>query len=352
MEIEIEPGRSLKQLTARTLHPDGSIVEFQGKPFEKTLIKGRGIKSVAKTFTMPAVTVGSIIEYMYTIELPKRRVSQISIWPVQNDLFTVKEDLRFRPYQGFVNVPTEWESSSPKSRVAYAYLNQVDPKVPQKKAGNLMELELENVPAFDGEKYMPPEADFKPEVLFYYGGHETASPEMFWEEWRKLGTEYLEKFIGNYSEIQNLAVDLTRSETAPEKKLRRLYVRAQQIRNLSFERDRSAEESKKEGLKDNNNARDVLQHGYGTSYDIDRLFVALARGAGFEASILHVSARNRRSFTKLLLWLGQVDDEAALVKVGDKDVVLDPGTRYCPYGLLRWKSSGPERTRLSTALRL
>jgi hypothetical protein len=345
--IEIEPDQSLRQLTARTLHPDGSIVEFQGKPFEKTIIKARGIKYLAKTFTMPDVTVGSIVEYMYTVVLPKGFVNTISEWPLQSDLFTVKEDLLFKPYQGFVNVPTEWASYDRKSRVAYTYLNQVDPRVPQKKSGNLMELELENVPPFDGEEYMPPEADFKPQVLFYYGGHETASPDLFWEEWRKLGTEYLDKFIGNHSEINSLATDLTRNETDPEKKLRKLYARAQQIRNLSFERERTMEEEKKEGLKRNTSVREVLERGYGNSFDVNRFFVALARGAGFDASILYVSARNRRTFNKLLLWLGQVNDEAALVKVGGKEVILDPGTKYCPYGLLRWKNTSATAFRLA-----
>lgn len=347
IEIEIDPGQSFKQMTARTLHPDGSIVEFQGKPFEKTIIKARGVKYLARTFTMPGVTVGSIIEYMYTVTLPRRLVDTISDWPVQSNLFTVKEDLLFKPYQGLVMVPTEWASSAPKSRVAYTYFNQVDPKTPQKKSGNLMELQLENVPAFDGEEYMPPEADYKPAVIFYYGGRETASPDLFWEEWRKLGTEYLDKFIGNYSEINNLATDLTRNETDPEKKLRKLYARAQQIRNLSFERERTMEEEKKEGLKHNTSVRDVLEHRYGNSYDVNRFFVALARGAGFDASILYVSARNRRTFNKLLLWLGQVNDEAALVKVGGKEVILDPGTKYCPYGLLRWKNTSATAFRLA-----
>jgi uncharacterized protein DUF3857/transglutaminase superfamily protein len=345
--IEIEPGQSLKQLMARTLHPDGSIVDFQGKPFEKTIIKGRGIKYLARTFTMPDVTVGSIVEYMYTVELPRRLVDPISEWPVQSELFTVKENLRFRPYQGLVIVPTEWGTEAPRSRVAYSYLHQSDPRVPQKKAGNLMELELENVPAFDGEALMPPEADYKPVIVFYYGGRETASPELFWQEWRRLFAEYLDKFVGDYGEIRSLAADLTRNESDSEKKLRKLYARAQQIRNLSFERARTAEELKKEGLKHNTNVREVLEHGYGTSNDIDRLFVALARGAGFDASILHVSERSQRSFSELLLWLGQVDDEAVLVNAGGKDTVLDPGTKYCPYGLLRWKNTSATAFRLS-----
>src|SRR5215472_16512129 len=66
-DVEITAGinNDIGNLKARTIHPDGSIVEFTGKPFDKTIFKGRGIKWNAKTFTMPDVTVGSIIEYKY-----------------------------------------------------------------------------------------------------------------------------------------------------------------------------------------------------------------------------------------------------------------------------------------------
>ena len=276
-EIEIRPGEVLKQLTARTIHPDGTITEFKGKPFEKTLFKNRDIKRTARTFTFPDVTVGSIIEYRYTITLPPHVVSGISSWPIQSELFTVKEYLRFRAYQGVVEAPTEWGSSYQHSRVSYAYLHQVDLRVPQKKSGNLMELELDNVPAFESEEYMPPEDDFKPAVYFFYGGRETASPEQFWQEWRKIITEYVEKFIGNFKNVSDAATELTRSETDPEKKLRILYARVQQVRNLSYERGRTQEENKRENLKRNVNVSEVLQHGYGTDDDINRLTLGVAK---------------------------------------------------------------------------
>jgi hypothetical protein len=349
VEIPIEPGQSLKEMAARTVHPDQKIVDFTGKPFEKVLIKKRGVKYTARTFTLPDVTVGCIIEYRYKIELPPGLVSLISSWPVQEDMFTVKEDLRFRAYQGLVMVPTEWTSVLHKSQVAYSYLNQIDLSVPEKKPGNLMELQLQNVPKFDAEEYMPPEDDFRPVILFYYGGREMSSPDGFWDEWQKLITEYVEKFIGNSREIHDAATQAIGSETDPEKKLRKLYARAQQIRNLSFERERTSQEKKQEHIKRNVSPQEVLQHGYGTTWEINVTFVALARAAGFEATMLGVSDRKDRSFNKIVLWLGQLDASAVMVKLGGKDIILDPGTRFCPFGVLRWENTATTALKFSKA---
>src|SRR5262249_26656939 len=90
MEIVLEPGESIKELKARTIHPDGSIVEFTGKPLDKTVIKGHGIKYSAKAFNLPDVSVGSIVEYSYLKVWSAHLVNAVSLWPLQSDLYTVK----------------------------------------------------------------------------------------------------------------------------------------------------------------------------------------------------------------------------------------------------------------------
>jgi hypothetical protein len=347
VEIPISPRETLKELTARTIHPDQTIVEFTGKPFEKVLIKKRGVKYVAKCFTMPDVTVGSIIEYRYVTTLPKRIVDSISEWPIQQDLFTLKEHLRFRAFQGLVLTATEWSNVVRRSQVAYSYLNQVDLKVPEKKDGNLMELELENVPKFDSEEYMPSEDNYRPTVLFYYGGREMASPDKFWDEWQKLITEYLEKFIGNARGIHEAAQQAIGAETDPEKKLRKLYARAQQIRNLSFERERTEQELKEEHIKNSIDAQEVLHRGYGSQGEINAVFTALARAAGFEATMLGVSDRKERSFNKIVLSLAQIRATAVVVKLGGKELFLSPGVPFAPFGMLRWENTATTAMKFS-----
>lgn len=54
-------GYNIEAVAGRTIHPDGTIVPFTGKPYEKLIEKGRGFKEVAKVFTLPSVEVGSIM---------------------------------------------------------------------------------------------------------------------------------------------------------------------------------------------------------------------------------------------------------------------------------------------------
>jgi hypothetical protein len=72
IEIPLSDGvGNIANINARTIRPDGSIINFSGQVFQKTIVKAKGYKYVAKTFTMPDVQVGSIIEYYYTINFNK-----------------------------------------------------------------------------------------------------------------------------------------------------------------------------------------------------------------------------------------------------------------------------------------
>jgi hypothetical protein len=330
VEIVVPPEGSIVGLKARTIHPDGKIVEFSGKPFEKTVIKSRGVKVLAKAFTMPDVTVGSIIEYKYKIEWPG--IITDNYWTVQHQLYTVKESFRMMPYSG------ELEGFRNGYRVAAIYSHMPDNIKPVQKGGGYV-LEVQNMPAFQAEGYMPPEEDFTPQMRFFYIGGDTSTADKFWQEAGRTWNDEVEHFVGKSREISEAAAQAVGNETAPEQKLRKLYARAQQIRNLSYEHERTQQEEKKENLKRNQNAGDVLARGAGYRNDITRSFVALARASGFEASIMRVSDRKLKFFDKGVLSKRQLSSEIAIVNLEGKDVYLDPATRFCPYGYLRWNST-------------
>jgi len=56
------------QHQARTIRPDGSIVNFDGKVYEKEIVKARG-SIPCQTFTPPMFSRAVIIEYHYMIDL-------------------------------------------------------------------------------------------------------------------------------------------------------------------------------------------------------------------------------------------------------------------------------------------
>jgi hypothetical protein len=327
VEIVVPPDCSISGLKARTIHPDGTVIAFSGKPFDKVIAKGRGVKIMAKAFTLPGVTVGSIVEYKYQVDLPG--VFLDNSWTVQHELYTVRESFRMKPYGGLL------EGFEKGHQVAALSSHMPDNLKPRQKGGGY-ELEVENMPAFEAEGYMPPEADYQPQVRFFYGGREITSPEKFWQEAGREWNDAAEHFIGNHREIAQESARVIGDESDPGHKLSRLYARAQQVRNLSYERERTHEEDKKENLKPAQNARDVLDHGYGDRDDITRFFVALARAAGFDASILRVSNRQDKFFDRGMLSRRQLEAEIAVIDQDGQNIFLDPGTRFCPFGFVRW----------------
>ncbi len=89
-DVEIPYDRDVYSITsvrARTIRPDGSVVEWNGKLLDKTIVKSHGYKVQAKTFTLPEVEPGSIIEYKYRQSLNSNYLYDIT-WEVQKDLFT------------------------------------------------------------------------------------------------------------------------------------------------------------------------------------------------------------------------------------------------------------------------
>ncbi len=103
---------------ARTIKPDGSIVEFDGKAFDKSIVKARGVKYLAKTFTLPDVQVGCILEYYYTIDLSEYSLFN-SHWILSNDLFTKQAKFSLNPYTSdyrAVHVRWTWNNLPPGTR--------------------------------------------------------------------------------------------------------------------------------------------------------------------------------------------------------------------------------------------
>src|ERR1043166_1644278 len=56
---------NIEKIKARVTKPDGTIVPFSGKVYDKVIVKAGGVRVVSKTFTLPEVQAGAILEYSY-----------------------------------------------------------------------------------------------------------------------------------------------------------------------------------------------------------------------------------------------------------------------------------------------
>ncbi len=316
----------IHSIKARTIRPDGSIANFEGKAFDKTIVKAKGLKYLAKTFTFPDVQVGSIIEYHYMLDLEDRYVFD-SHWILSDELFTRHAKFSLKPNKDFA-LTWSWPVGLPTGTA------------PPKDVSNVVRLEAQNVPAFQIEDFMPPENELKFRVDFSYSENRTEKdPAKFWKEKGKSLNGKVESFVGKRKAMEQAVAEMVAANDAPEVKLQKIYARVQQVRNTSYEVEKTEQQQKREKIKEAGNVEDVWKQSYGNGAQITWLYLALVRAAGIEAYPVYVSGRNQYFFNMHMMNASQLNTNVVLIKLNGKDIYCDPGTAFVPFGLLPWSET-------------
>lgn len=314
----------ISKFHARTIKPDGSIVNFDGKPFEKTIVKARGVKLLAKTFTMPEAVVGSVLEYSYRIEFTSDYVFG-SHWIVGDELFTKSAKFTLKPSSLFL-LKVHW--------------NQLPPNVKPEQDKHDIHLEVHDIPAFRVEDYMPPEDEMKARVDFTYSRSRETDPDKFWKQFGKDCESYLKDYIDKRKAMEQAVSQIVSPGDSAEVKLRKIYARVQQIRNISFEEEKTGQEEKRNKDKWPKNVEELWKMQHGDSVQLNWLFLALARAAGIDASDVWVPDRSSYFFDSNSMDGSRLDNDVVFVKLNGDDLYLDPGSPYIPFGMLPWSETG------------
>jgi hypothetical protein len=332
-----ERGNNLVAIKARTIEPDGTIINFDGKVFEKPIFKGQGLKFMAKTFTLPEVHVGSVIEYFYTLDFGENLLFD-SHWILSDELFTKHAKFSLKPYRSDYNQYTvRWSwHELPAGTVS-----------PAQGPDGIVRLESSNIPAFLTEDFMPPENEMKSRVDFVYS-EDTFEPdaEKYWKKQGKKLNDKLETFVGKRKAMEQAVSQIVSPSDSPEVQLQKIYARVQQVRNTSYEVQKTEQEQKREKEKSAANVEELWKAGYGNGQQITWLFLAMARAAGFEAYGLWAADRNNYFFNPKSLDSSKLDANVVLVKLNGKDIYCDPGAAFTPFGLLQWPETGVAGLRL------
>src|SRR6185295_5354505 len=159
----------ISDIAARTIKTDGTIIELKKEDiFDRTVVKTSGLKYKAKSFAMPGVEPGCIIEYRWRETRVNKNAQNVRLnfqrdIPVQRVQYSVKPFA----YEGFTfnsitlhGTPSKWARD---------------------KSG-FYSTSMTNVPAIHDESRMPPEDQIKIWMLVYYqrSGDDRTNPDKYW----------------------------------------------------------------------------------------------------------------------------------------------------------------------------
>jgi len=172
------------------------------------------------------VQPGSIIEYHYMIDFAEYYVFN-SNWVLSDDVFTKSAKFTLKPYREWA---LQWSMPN-------GLPNGIKPPVNDPK---LIHLEVEDVPGFQAEDDMPPEAAMKFRVDFTYSedGFEM-DPAKFWKKQGKKMNDAAEGFVNKRKAMEEAVAEIVSPGDTPDVKLQKIYARVQKVRNTSYEEAKS-----------------------------------------------------------------------------------------------------------------
>lgn len=316
----------IKDIAARVIEPDGTIVELKKDDIvDRTIIKTSGVKIKAKSFALPKVELGSIIEYRWREVIPGGSANKLRI-QFQREIPVANVTYYLKPYQG----------------MGYLPFRLGDTKFVKDRDG-FFKFGATNIPAFREEPKAPPENALRSWIFLFFANDTKMTPDKYWTDYGKRlydGTKDLMKADG---EVKSAIANIVGDATDPQEKLRRIYDFCRtKIKNTSDDAS-GLSDDEREKLKDNKSPGDTLKRGQGTGSDIDFLFAALTKAAGFDTRLALSGNRDDMFFKRDLFansyFLGS---SFIAVKMGDDWQFFSPAEMYTEFGMLGWPEENQE----------
>src|ERR1041384_3267627 len=247
VDIPFLPSVKIKDVAARTIKPDGSILELLKEDIiEKTVVKVSGLKLRTKTFAFPGIEPGAIIEYKWK-EVRSNSSADNMRLQFQRDIPVQAVTYRIKP--------------AGSSVVDVHPFNMDRPTVEKEKNGFLVAT-VSRMPAFREEPMMPPEDSVRSWALVRY--HTIFSFLTGYTSQAAFAYEAFQPYMKVDKEIKAKATELTAAGgTADEKVLKIFEFCRDNIKNTD---DKSAgfTDEELEKMKENKKTSEQLKRGVGS----------------------------------------------------------------------------------------
>jgi hypothetical protein len=292
IDITYITGTNVRDISGRTIKPDGSIVELKKDAiFDREIVKFGGVKLKAKSFAMPGVEPGAIIEYRWREVVEGGVANNVPLYfqreiPVQTVRYYLK------PSPAMIH---------PMRTITFAGNNSGFVK----DKDGYFRTEMNNLPAFREEPRMPPADQVRTWMLVYYAPDDKKDPMTYWKDLGKRSHEAFKGEMKVNDDIRRAATEAIGDATTPEQKLERLFNFCRtRIKNINDDASGLTEDQLK------------------------------------KARFARLSDRSQRFFDPNFTNPYFMRAYNIAVKAGDKWQFFDPASTYVPFGMLRWQEEG------------
>ena len=312
----------LSDFKAHTIQRTGEKIKVN----KKSVFQKKHDRFHTTVFAFPSVQAGSILEYHYKIW--SKYISNLEPWYFQNPEITRVAHMEVIMPPGFnyrlLSIDPLGYDLTPEQESVF---------MPGRTDRSLTRFtwHFENVPALKQEPYMINEMDHRSRIHFLivsyrnnYGGlHEFYKT---WEDIRKRIWEIYEPFISQKGSVKSTALAVTADSLNQRQKIQALY---------DFVRSEIVTADYRGVLNANLiKPREVLSRKEGSAAEKNLLLIALLKCAGFQADPVMISTRENGLFNENLPGFFQFNHVIVRVRCDSKNILLDAGDVYCPFGNL------------------
>ncbi|HEX6189374.1 MAG TPA: DUF3857 and transglutaminase domain-containing protein [Pyrinomonadaceae bacterium] len=315
----------IKDIAARVIKADGTIVGLKKEDiFDRTIVKASGLKVKAKSFALPGIEAGAIIEYRWQEVYPGGSASGLRLH-FQRDIPAREITYYLKPYQGLIYNSFHMEEAK--------FVKDKD---------NFFKMTKTNMPAYREEPRMPPEDQVRAWVFLNYTRETKIDVAKFWKDVGRAFFEVTKDEMKANDEVKAAAAQIIGDASTPEQKLERIYDFCRtKIKNISDDASTLSDEEKKK-FRGNKSPADTLKKGGGTSTNIDYLFGALAKAAGFDARLAVSGSRADFFFDPAVASERLLASSFIAVRVGEGWQFFSPAEMYTSFGMLGWPEEGQD----------
>lgn len=308
----------LKDVGVRVTQPDGTSAELPKVEIRDQVTKVGRLKVLVKSFAVPGLKPGSILDLHW-------------LMPQAGLLQGARLDYQF-------DVPAREVSYLIKTKqherawLSYASFN-CRPEI------GSMTRTMRNVPAFREEENMPSRARASMYDLAYYDG---LFQRNWWDQFNEMRWKHFAKYTEPTRPIQELAKRLIAGQEGNLNKVLALAAFCREnIKNVYNAGSGVTTEEREEFAKRKlQKPEETLALKVGIGKEINFLFGALARAAGFETRQLLLSEATGVDFDYRRADEGELTADEVGVEIDGRWRLFDPATRYVMPGMVRWQEEG------------